>query len=985
MQECKPSRKLNSVSFSHVLRLGLLLSFAVATLSKAATVTVNTSNDVVDGDTSSIVNLIATPGGDSNISLREAITAANNTPGLDEVNFSDGIPGNPIVLTHVDGDLDITDPNGLTIEGTTDASLTVIDGNDTDRVFDHHEGNLTIIGLTIRNGNSLGGSGIRSNVSSSAELIIENSTVTNNTTSGAGGGLFVSGQLSRLTVDRCIFSDNQASSLISFGGAISISTANSPDIIIDIQASLFSNNIASDNGGAIDNSSVSGTLQIDRCLFVGNQVTDTNTNNGGGALSLSLSGTTFIRHSSFENNTSGRDGGAIQRHSPSFVLSGNFLTIEHCSITGNSAGDRGGGIFDLDGGPGLTTIRNTTISGNRADGSGGGLYSGSVFTTNLDFVTITQNSADNDNDSNGDGGGILAGGFNTFNIQNSIIQGNTDKSTPTNDDCITLIGVANSLGGNVFGLNTGCPVDPNDTTLSANLGPLQNNGGDTLTHALLPGSAAIDFAVCGAITTDQIDQPRDDGFCDSGAFEFTVNTSNNADLNGDERVDMIDFSLFAGNFGCTGFCIADLNSDGETNVIDLSLWIEDWLRHYNALICLFQILDPDLTDVDSDNIPDICECSDGSEDCVVNTTSGIKYSTIQAAIDAASNSDDIVVFPGTYNETIDFSGKDITLRSSDPNNPTVVNTTIIDCDCPSAAEDQNVVSFINGESNAALLNGFTIQGAKNQVNTGTPGSLGGGIRIDASSNPTIKNCVIKDNEIITGSADNQDGGGIYVGSNCFPIIQNSIILGNTAGNRGGGLFVRGNSRPEVTNCLIAKNTAGATAAASKGFGGGVYCQGGNPFDGDDSGYVGLTNCTIADNVSRTQGAGVDIEQYDDQINRVDIINCIIYHNTLDDLTPSSLKIEPGRDSSFYSVTYSNIEGGFAGTGNIDSDPNFAFPAFDDYYVTSGSPCIDAGDNTAISLPTDVSGFGRKVDDPATADTGNGTAPIVDMGAYEFHP
>ncbi len=1468
---------MDRLPLSPVLRFGLLLFFATTALSQAAVITVDTHNDVVDGNTSSIANLIATPGSDSNISLREAITAANNTPGSDEIFFSDSLAGTPIVLNigssnednNVDGDLDITDPNGMSIEWFSNASAIVIDGNNSERVFDHHEGRLYLFGLTIRNGNSsLPGGGIRSNVSSSAELIIENSTVTNNTAQ-RGGGIYTDGPLSRLTVNRCIFSNNQAD----YGGGINLSS-NFQDVITDIQASLFSNNIAMSSGGAIAYTTGSGIFQIDRCLFVGNQtnllIPEESVVGGGAFFTEGTTGTILISYSSFENNTARGNGGAITRFQNNHLSSDNNFIIDQCSITGNSAGFDGGGIFDFgSGSPHVTMIRNTTISDNQANRSGGGLYSRNVYDTLLNFVTMTDNTADNDNDGTGDGGGIYTFGVgNEANIQNSIIQGNIDKSTPANNDCFnvgspapislggnvfglntgcpvtgsdttgaallgplqanggplipsslpwikfkpvhmpthallpgsaaidfatcgsinmdqrnharadgncdagafedplalivttandvvdsdpndvldlvtnpgtdgkislreaitasnispwidtitfdpntngvpivldigttegehipnegqnndgdldiddstgtviigngqnnTIIdgndtervidhrtgdltlsdltirngrtqgfdvgsgirtnecalimnrctvsdnlsstdggaivydnssfgivflndsmflnnisnryggamfigtrqmsffmdgcsvagnqslgdgggiffsnietnnandsfyqithsviannsttgflshgggiainggslevahsqissnqandngggistengtflnflnstisnnqanehggglalltegntkvadfnfvtmtnnnadndadgngdgggiyvsnatgtvniqnsivqgnddktaaqtstddcantggGALNSLGGNVFGLSTGCPVTIIDTTGAALLGPLQDNGGITLTHALQLGSAAIDHGGCGDITSDQIDQPRDGEFCDSGAFELRLNFNGDADLNADQRVDMIDFSLFEGNFGCTGFCIADLNSDGAANLIDFGLFVNDWLRH--VFTCANLRFDPDLTDVDLDNIPDICECEDGSEDCVVNTTSGVKYSTIQAAIDAASNADDIVVFPGTYNETIDFSGKDITLRSVDPNHPFIVETTIIDCDCPSPAEDQNVVSFISGESNAALLAGFTIQGAKNQVNTGTPGSLGGGIRIDASSSPTIKNCIIKDNEIITGNADNQDGGGIFVGSNCFPIIQNCKILNNTAGNRGGGIYVQGNSRPEVTNTLIAENTAGATPAASKGFGGGVYCQGGNPFNGDDSGYVALTNCTIANNVSRTQGAGVDVEQYDDQVNRVDIINCIIYHNTLNDLTPSSLNIEPGRDSGFYSVTYSNIEGGFAGTGNINSDPNFVDLAGGDYDLSLSSPCIDAGDNTAISLLTDINSHDRKFDVSTIADTGNGTAPIVDMGADELTP
>ncbi len=90
------------------------------------------------------------------------------------------------------------------------------------------------------------------------------------------------------------------------------------------------------------------------------------------------------------------------------------------------------------------------------------------------------------------------------------------------------------------------------------------------------------------------------------------------------------------------------------------------------------------------------------------------------------------------------------------------------------------------------------------------------------------------------------------------------------------------------------------------------------------------------------------------------------------------------DGSTVTVTYTNVEGGFPGIGNIDADPLFIDPDNGDYRLSSGSPCIDAGDNTAVpeDITTDLDGNPRFLDIPETPDTGNGTLPIVDMGAYE---
>ena len=85
------------------------------------------------------------------------------------------------------------------------------------------------------------------------------------------------------------------------------------------------------------------------------------------------------------------------------------------------------------------------------------------------------------------------------------------------------------------------------------------------------------------------------------------------------------------------------------------------------------------------------------------------------------------------------------------------------------------------------------------------------------------------------------------------------------------------------------------------------------------------------------------------------------------------------------VTYSTVTGGMPGPGNSDLDPEFVDASTGDFRLSAGSPCIDAADNTAVpaGVIVDLDGNSRFVDDPATTDTGVGSAPIVDMGAYEF--
>jgi hypothetical protein len=150
---------------------------------------------------------------------------------------------------------------------------------------------------------------------------------------------------------------------------------------------------------------------------------------------------------------------------------------------------------------------------------------------NLNNVTITGNLADIDRDGSGDGGGLFSQSMNVT-LQNTIIAGNNDRSS-TGSSSMDCAATLNSQGYNLIGNTTGCSLSFADPTTSFGLnpllGPLQNNGGATDTHALLPGSPAIDAAnpaapgssVNACETVDQRGLLRPQGAaCDIGAFEL---------------------------------------------------------------------------------------------------------------------------------------------------------------------------------------------------------------------------------------------------------------------------------------------------------------------------------------------------------------------------------------------------------------------------------------------------------------------------------
>ena len=227
------------------------------------------------------------------------------------------------------------------------------------------------------------------------------------------------------------------------------------------------------------------------------------------------------------------------------------------------------------------------------------------------------------------------------------------------------------------------------------------------------------------------------------------------------------------------------------------------------------------------------------------------FPTIQDAIDAAADGDEIVVHPGMYSEAIDLLGKAIALRSSDPNDPYVVENTIID-----GNGAYHVVQCLSGEGPDTVLSGFTITGGDADGGSHSD-NCGGGVFCSNNSNPTLANCKIVGNTasdehascwyysglMLTDSTitsqPTYSGGGVFCEWDSSPTLIGCTITGNAASWRGGGVFCWENSAPTLTDCTIAGNTANG--------GGGVYCM--------DYSAPTLTDCTITGNRAN-DGGGV---------------------------------------------------------------------------------------------------------------------------------
>ncbi|HEX2787121.1 MAG TPA: T9SS type A sorting domain-containing protein [Ignavibacteria bacterium] len=326
------------------------------------------------------------------------------------------------------------------------------------------------------------------------------------------------------------------------------------------------------------------------------------------------------------------------------------------------------------------------------------------------------------------------------------------------------------------------------------------------------------------------------------------------------------------------------------------------------------------------------------------------YGTIQAGINASSNGDTVLVEPGTYFENIIFGGKKIVLTSRFyiAGNLTFINTTIINGSTPSHPDSASCVRIFQGEDSTTVLQGFTITGGKGtkwQDEHGAGRYTEGGGILTAHTSPTIRFCVIKDNEAAIGTGVVSTGGGGIRCGDGNPKILNCIIMNNT-GRYGAGIVLN-YTGATIKNCVITKN-----------YGSNSYGAGAALWINNNNGTLPkiIENNTIVNNSATTAGTGGIYSNTPTTFIR----NCIVWGNT-----------GPGAAySGTMNFSYTNINATVAGMGNINTAPQFDSANF---ILGTGSPCIDAGDTAVIY--NDKQGAPGFALYPSRGTTRN------DMGAY----
>jgi predicted outer membrane repeat protein len=373
---------------------------------------------------------------------------------------------------------------------------------------------------------------------------------------------------------------------------------------------------------------------------------------------------------------------------------------------------------------------------------------------------------------------------------------------------------------------------------------------------------------------------------------------------------------------------------------------------------------------------------------------------LQSALALAASGDQVWVAQGTYLPTSTgnralsfalktgvaiyggFAGGESTLAQRDPVAHVAILSGDLNGDDASNLFGDNSYHVVNGNATAAtaVLDGFTVSGGNANV-SGADQDRGGGMLMSTGSNPMIAQCIVKNNRCTFGGGaiyfrqasptftdvrfesnnGGSFGGAFDMSDSVGSLVSRCTFVGNTAA-RAGAVEVFSGSAPKIANCLFYNNTS-----TGSGGGGALFISGSGPQ---------IRDCTIVGNNSTVNAAAGILQSG----SGASLANSIVYFNT----GPGGAQGSANQITGLSNTTYSCVQGGIAGAGNISGNPQLSNIGGGDFTLSSSSPCIDAGNNASVTAGTtlDLAQNPRFVDDPGVADTGAGSPPIVDMGAFE---
>lgn len=778
---------------------------------------------------------------------------------------------------------------------------------------------------------------------------IRNFYIENGKGASAGG---VDMRESSMEVSRCVFYNNSGAK----GGAILISGDSAAPLISHCR---FLENNSTDHGGAVAVESGADPVFED-CRFLFNRA------GFGGGVSLVQAGfcATPLQASfdgcSFEHNSAMKGGGVFN-----CINSGATYwvkaTYTNCEFIGNKATLDGGGFWANGGGGVQAFIYNTLFTRNEADGAGNAMYC-------ITSATNVYNSVFYDNTADDGGVGIyVLYDRPGFSIRNSILYHNGTRE------------LSGSEPGEIFAshnLVEGGWGDGTNHTIDAD--PLFVDP-DFLDFSIQEGSPCVDagYDYSGMPATDANGNPRvmdgdADGVpvVDMGLYEVRLpdRVYVDDDWAGSRPGDRVGFSL---TYGVDAFSRIQDGIDAVPGpgrvIVHSGSYFEHPVLKTNVVL-EGRRMAPDNGFVvitgagENGHLVTITDCTTGETGLtgfhlvlghetkagvmVMDSTNvlirGCEISGNGTGVHMAASS-------GIINQCGIF-GNGVGIRNE------ASDTGITGCDIHG--------NRIRGMENSQASP--TISDTMIRNHNGEEADSGAAMR-NVDSSPFILDCLFDGNRIGTEASPFGQGGAIY-NDNAFPMILRCDFTSNLA-QQGGAVYSFNYSRPVFNHCTFEGNHAergGASYAYQVspafdacGFTGNTARYGGGTYSTETGSFPRFENCTFTENSSSGSGGAV----FAGNLSAPKIVNCVIYGNTaatggagngggiyetfsqpvvINSIIRANSPTQIYDSSGEATVSFSNIEGGYPGAGNIVSDPLFVDAAAHDFGLATSSPCIDTG-------------------------------------------